>query len=462
MLKAVSANQQQELVVDRDLNSTAILFRLYVRHQPGGPAEKGILLRNLTTMPSCKSAMEWTAALRSWRRHYGRAREIGAILPDGCLLMKALEPVIQFLAKEDSQASFRLSQSRSQLQVDEKPDHVNLWQFSQCLLAEAETLSLFGISSKASSSTTSSPIKVKQLDGSATAKPAIKDDKIKGKGTSNVNKPCRYFASDAGCRAGNSCKWVQSWDNIEDKNNRCWNCGAKDHRKVDCPVKGSGGKPAKPSEPNGSGGDGANVNASSTLSSTSPAKSSTGPKKINEMSSVVKTEESRGGSKQDDGEGEGKTSGSTGGSASDVLLQEATQLLKSLRLPQVKVMRVSQLSHDESSGWVLLDSGATHSLRPAMNDEEWKAAQPTEVSLAEGVMLLKVSVSNKGPGVCFRTLRMRITSLGFYLLEDSLTWASSLNGLVKRHVSYMNRQGGALKYVYIKAVRWLAKLTEKR
>jgi hypothetical protein len=333
--------------------------------------------------------------------------------------MKALEPVIQFLAKEDSQASFRLSQSRSQLQVDEKPDHVNLWQFSQCLLAEAETLSLFGASSKASSSTTSSPIKVKQLDGSATAKPAFKDDKIKGKGTSNVNKPCRYFASDAGCRAGKSCKWVHSWDNIEDKNNRCWNCGAKDHRKVDCPVKGSGGKPAKPSEPNGSGGDGANVNASSTLSSTSPAKSSTGPK-INEMSSVVKTEESRGGSKQDDGEGEGKTSGSTGGSASDVLLQEATQLLKSLRLPQVKVMRVSQLSHDESSGWVLLDSGATHSLRPAMNDEEWKAAQPTEVSLAEGVMLLKVSVSNKGPGVCFRTLRMRITSLGFYLLEDSL------------------------------------------
>lgn len=63
--------------------------------------------------------------------------------------MKALEPVIQFLAKDDSQASFRLSQSRSQLQVDEKPDHVNLWQFSQCLLAEAETLSLFRASSKA-------------------------------------------------------------------------------------------------------------------------------------------------------------------------------------------------------------------------------------------------------------------------------------------------------------------------
>ena len=390
MLKAVSANQQQELVVDRDLNSTAILFRLYVRHQPGGPAEKGILLRNLTTMPSCKSAMEWTAALRSWRRHYGRAREIGAILPDGCLLMKALEPVIQFLAKEDSQASFRLSQSRSQLQADERPDHVNLWQFSQCLLAEAETLSLFGASAKASSSTTSSPIKVKQLDGNATTKPAIKDDKQKGKGTSNINKPCRYFASDAGCRAAKSCKWVHSWDNIEDKNSRCWNCGAKDHRKVDCPVKGTGGKFSKPSEPNGSGGDGgAASTASPNLSSTSSTKQPSVPPKINEMSSVVKMDEV---GAQDEGGGDGNSkhggangAGSTGGSASDVLLQEATQWLKSLRLPQVKVMRVSQLSHEESGDWVLLDSGATHSLRPASSEEEWRTAQPTEVSLAEGV-----------------------------------------------------------------------------
>ena len=78
--------------------------------------------------------------MRSWRRHYGRAREIGAIIPDGCLLIKALEQVVQFLAKEDSQASFRLAQSRAQLQVDERPDHVNIWQFSQCLLAEAGTL----------------------------------------------------------------------------------------------------------------------------------------------------------------------------------------------------------------------------------------------------------------------------------------------------------------------------------
>ncbi|CAL1138884.1 unnamed protein product [Cladocopium goreaui] len=50
--------------------------------------------------------------------------------------------------------------------------------------------------------------------------------------------------------------------------------------------------------------------------------------------------------------------GSTGGSASDVLLQEATQWLKSLRLPQVKVMRVSQLSHEESQNSCALQDPA--------------------------------------------------------------------------------------------------------
>ena len=388
LLKAVSADQQQELVVDRDLNSTAILYRLYIRHQPGGPGEKSILLKNLTVVPSCKTAAEWTAALRSWRRHYGRAREIGAVIPDGCLLIKALEPVVQFLAKEDSQASFRLAQSRAQLQVDERPDHVNIWQFSQCLLAECETLTLFGASSKAST-TTSSPIKIKQLEATPSPKPSIKEDKQKGKGTSNSTKPCRYFASDAGCRAGATCKWAHDWQGLPDKNNRCWACGSKDHRKLDCPTKGAGGKTTKPGEPSGSGGDGNGVSSTAGQSSTSTTTSTKPTPKINEMSGAVKVEEVGSGGRQETGELEGSSKGdgggSTGGSAGDALIQEATKLLKSLRIPQVKVVRMSQMHVEDGKDWVRLDSGATHSLRPAMNDAEWRQAEPTEVSLADGV-----------------------------------------------------------------------------
>ena len=115
LLKAVSEEQQKELVVDRDLTSTAILFRLYVRHQPGGPGEKAILLGQLTSLQKASTMQELASSLRTWRRYFARAREVDANLPDGVLLIKALEAAVVQIAKEDAQAAFRLSTSRQQL-----------------------------------------------------------------------------------------------------------------------------------------------------------------------------------------------------------------------------------------------------------------------------------------------------------------------------------------------------------
>ena len=50
LLKAIPLAEQQELVTDRSLSSTAILYKLMVRFQPGGAGEKQILLQQLTTM----------------------------------------------------------------------------------------------------------------------------------------------------------------------------------------------------------------------------------------------------------------------------------------------------------------------------------------------------------------------------------------------------------------------------
>ena len=71
------------------------------------------------------------------------------------------------IAAQDSQASFRLAQSRLQLGIDQRPHHQGVWRFSQCLLAEAETLSLMINAPIA----TPSPIKVKQME--APAKPPM-------------------------------------------------------------------------------------------------------------------------------------------------------------------------------------------------------------------------------------------------------------------------------------------------
>eukprot|EP00913_Durusdinium_trenchii_P028163 g26406.t1 len=142
LLKAIPVDQQQSLITDRELTSTALLYRLLVRFQPGGAGEKAILLAKLTALDKANGISEWAAALRSWRRHFSRAREIGAILPDGTLLLKALEPAVIHISSLDAQAAFRLAQSRLQLGVDRQPHHDGVWRLSQCVLAEVETLAL--------------------------------------------------------------------------------------------------------------------------------------------------------------------------------------------------------------------------------------------------------------------------------------------------------------------------------
>lgn len=83
-------------------------------------------------------------------------------MPDGTLLIRALEAGAQAVAKENSQASFRLAQSRAALQVDELPQPASIWDFSQCLLAEAETLVL--MRSSAASPADAVPLKLKVIE----------------------------------------------------------------------------------------------------------------------------------------------------------------------------------------------------------------------------------------------------------------------------------------------------------
>ena len=84
-------------------------------------------------IPKRKDVQDSAAGIRNWRRHYGRAKEVEATLPDGVLLLKALDVPLQQLGHLDPQASFSLSQSRMQLHLDQQPTHDSLRAFSQCL-----------------------------------------------------------------------------------------------------------------------------------------------------------------------------------------------------------------------------------------------------------------------------------------------------------------------------------------
>lgn len=121
--------------------------RLMVRFQPGGSGEKQLLLQKLIALDEAKDMRGLTVSLRGWRRHFQRALEVGAVLPDGTLLLAALEGAVQQIAVKDSQAAFRVAQTRAQ-----HPTQDGVWKLSQCLLAETETLALL------TSSATSTPV----------------------------------------------------------------------------------------------------------------------------------------------------------------------------------------------------------------------------------------------------------------------------------------------------------------
>ena len=86
---------------------------------------------------------------------------------------------------------------------------------------------------------------------------------------------------------------------------------------------------------------------------------------------------------KDGGRG-GGNDGANKGEKTAELLHEAAQLLKSLRVqPKINVMQLAGLEQAEND-WVLIDSGATHALRPAHDLHEWTNAERTAVQLANG------------------------------------------------------------------------------
>ena len=158
----------------------------------------------------------------------------------------------------------------------------------------------------------------------------------------------------------------------------------------------------KPGEQLGSGGGTGQGRGGSEISSSSPSTTTTMGGKAGAAAKVLKNDPApqmatsstatTGNAKNDqavDEAGKGSGDGGTGGdqpskSGAEELLQEATQLLKSLRVkPKINVMRIGELERSRPDT-VLVDSGATHALRPARDLDEWLKSEPTIVTLAEG------------------------------------------------------------------------------
>ena len=382
LLRSLTEDIRKVVLANRDLTSTHIVWRLLITFQPGGSGEKGQLLSTLTTMPPVGSAGELATTIRHWRRSFQRAQEIGTSLPDGTLLIKSLETATKYLGQLDSQSAFRLAQSRAELGVDAYPEATAVWQYSQVILAEAETLHL---SNAGVNNTTPAP-KVKMMQAPFNA-------------SSTNGKVCKHWGTEAGCKFGKQCRFDHPV--LSDQSARCWLCSSPKHRKNECPHRENGQLPSAiggsdaPSKGKGKGKggkgksagdkDGPALKAATTTTTSSTPETSSGKGKPGNMAVDSPKQEVM---------GEGQTlSTSTPAATGETLMGEVAGLLRSLRLqadppPSIRACQLRKVQAGEVRT-CLLDGGATHCLRQVRNEVEWNNSQEVSVALAQGDVVMR-------------------------------------------------------------------------
>ena len=378
LLQALPADLQSEAVSVRGLASSALVFLVMSRYQPGGSSEKSMILSFLTQpyLEGQSNIASHHAALRKWDRLYRRGRELGLQSPDPILLVKGLDSLGRIIHSKSPTAAFTVSTFRHRYQLDSAPTETSVLQYCQLLTAELETLSLSGPDSK------QQRVAALQYDAPHLETPN-KNPKGKGKtgggksgssGQSPLNEDgiCKFFMSASGCRYGKSC--VHHHSQLTPADKKCFNCGSEGHSMAQCERPSA--KPTPKSVPKLPGtGKGEGKGDGKGTPKADPKTPIDGSVKA---SPAAKKKQPRGRRLGVSDGSSGNLDGShdQGGdgpleSALKSMCVEGPYLTASLR----------GIALDEKTG--LLDGGATHCLRFGPPGE-YEEARPVEVQLASG------------------------------------------------------------------------------
>ncbi|CAE7947469.1 unnamed protein product [Symbiodinium sp. KB8] len=368
LLTSMPAELRSEMVSRRYTHDcTKMMFKLFTAYQPGGSAERHDVLRRLQApleFAGGESLDKVLRAVRSWPRWLERCKAVQMTPPDASVLARGLLALTSKHIESSSDASFRTSMLRASLRLDARPTLEQVQAYQRHLQAELEVMAL-------SMTTTSPPPKVQAVESTqAKARDAAP------KGTST--ELCRYFAKASGCRRGDKCAYSHSMSGMEKEQRakKCLKCGSEAHRQRDCTV---GRAPAKthPGSPSREGKDQRGLRTPSSSNQEQRATPSTAATVATAAPTMSET-----------------VAGTPW--TLEALVQAAQQVIQTQgsenrsesspekTKPEVKTL----ILHDiricslKGSATALVDSGATHSLRTSVSEEEWEAATTIEVQLA--------------------------------------------------------------------------------
>ena len=397
-------------------SSLHILFRMFLAYQPGGGAERTRILQALQDPGQAKTPQEAVTLLRSWNRWFLRCQECRLNPPDTMILSRGLTNLVGPLMATHQDINFRLQCSRSMLHIDRMPTLDETKEYAKHILSEMEIAA-------AAVNSAGGP-KLRAL-GQATQPNHPPQSLQRQPGTKPI---CKYFMSDKGCRKGPACAYLHDMSSLDkaQRSRKCLKCGSTEHRQKQCPSvtgkppaespggKAKGGAPSKapqPTSPASSVTPTSPVSPVGLAQITQPVLDSTQlvvnpPAKPTSSSSMqaaaspiaaaVSGPAASGANLAALGLG-GQTSG-VDIVALDKLLEQAQAQLRAIQ-PQVGdgspqapspklnmmttvVMQEASFQEETESASALLDSGATHALRPSVSQREWQSASEVQVQLA--------------------------------------------------------------------------------
>ena len=410
LLAAIPANVRDDVVTNRWLSTTAILFRIFCLFQPGGSSERAHLLAQLVNPDVCKSFPECIKVLRRWNQSLQRASEIHATLPDPSLLLRGVDAATGGLLASNQMVGFRVNSFRHRLGIDYNPTVASVLQLVKLIQAEAEASSIMSegnqdkraraAAAAAPSATSPAPGRDPPTGKSAPVLPPPPPPVVnavsgagneskgrgKGKGAEGDKPPCHKFTDATGCRFGDSCMFKHDRAKAK-KDGRCLACGQEGHFRSDCPLVSPENRvPAGDSSPEAKAPQG----KAGLAKPKGKAKAGAQAKGITEEVDPKASSASGAG---------GPASSASPIANQEALVAEATKLLKGVALRAVSVSEGegpdwswvrSALASASNPEYCLIDSGATNALRPA-EAEELRAGKVIRVDLASGTTELRIN-----------------------------------------------------------------------
>jgi len=403
LLEALEGSLVSEIVASRKVDPRSILFKVLILYQPGGIKEKALLVKYLQETKTETQTKDAISSLREWERRKKRAEEVGLVLPDPSIQVKALDKIVSTMMDADPRVQFRVQLARTALEVDTDPSEEKVNRYLRVLQAELTSMeTIVKEKPKGTETPQVKPVTIregKDKGFKGEGKKGGGKKGFEGKGKSDLSAvPCRWYQSEKGCFRGGDCIFMHGYLKFED--GKCFNCGSKEHKGTECPAPKKKPREGKGNAPDYKGGK---KGAKGDEKGASKGKTQIRYLEV-EQPSLEGQEQSSSSSSQRTLKPNTSDTTEPETEPREPLLNQLVQfqklmvkalqaqekksgpedledILKSLKKANMKTIRVKSTSiKTDRRG--LIDSGATNPVRELESEEELMTCQPVNVEVA--------------------------------------------------------------------------------